>query len=86
MAPVVLRIELEEFSQLFESPATSIGLLRLRATALQPSPRGERLLGQRSFIVQRPSPSADAAGGVRALTAATDAVVEEIDQWLQQLR
>ena len=86
MAPVVLRIELEEFSQLFESPATSIGLLRLRATALQPSLRGERLLGQRSFIVQRPSPSADAAGGVRALTAATDAVVEEIDQWLQQLR
>ena len=85
-APTVLRIELEEFSQLFESPATSIGLLRLRATALQPSLRGERLLGQRSFIVQRPSPSADAAGGVRALTAATDAVVEEIDQWLQQLR
>ena len=85
-APALLRIELEEFSQLFESPTASTGLLRLRATAVQPSPQGERLLGQRSFIVQRPAPSADAAGGVRALTAATDAAVEEIDQWLQQLR
>ena len=85
-APVVLRIELEEFSQLFESPTNSTGLLRLRATALQPSAQGEQLLGQRSFIVQRPSASADAAGGVRALTVATDAAMEEIDQWLQQLR
>ena len=84
--PVLLRVELEEFSQLFESPTASTGLLRLRATALHASPQGEKLLGQRSFIVQRPAPSADAAGGVRALTAATDAVVEEIDQWLQQLR
>ena len=83
---ILLRIELEEFSQLFESPNASTGLLRLRATAVQPSPQGEKLLGQRSFIVQRPAPSADAAGGVRALTAATDAVVQEIDQWLQQLR
>ena len=83
---ILLRIELEEFSQLFESPSASTGLLRLRATTVQPSPQGEKLLGQRSFIVQRPAPSADAAGGVRALTAATDAVVQEIDQWLQQLR
>ena len=85
-APALLRIELEEFSQLFESPTASTGLLRLRATAVQPSAQGERLMGQRSFIVQRPAPSADAAGGVRALTAATDAAVEEIDQWLQKLR
>ena len=85
-APILLRIELEEFSQLFESPSISTGLLRLRATALQPSSQGERLLGQRSFTVQRPSPSADATGGVRALTAASDAAIEEIDLWLQQLR
>ena len=84
-APLLLRVELEEFSQLFESPTASTGLLRLRATAVQASPQGEKLLGQRSFIVQRPAPSADAAGGVRALTAATDAVVEELDQWLQQI-
>jgi cholesterol transport system auxiliary component len=84
--PMLLRVELEEFSQLFESATASTGLVRLRATAVQASPLGEKLLGQRSFIVQRPAPSADAAGGVRALAAATDAAVQEIDQWLQQLQ
>jgi cholesterol transport system auxiliary component len=34
--------------------------------------------------VQRPAPSADATGGVRALTAATDAAAQEIALWLQQ--
>jgi len=85
-SPWLLRTELEEFSHLFESPTTSTGLLRLRATVVQASPQGEKLVGQRSFIVQRPAPSADAAGGVRALTAATDAAVDEVDLWLQQLR
>ncbi len=85
-SPWLLRIELEEFSQLFESATASTGLLRLRATVVQATPQGEKLIGQRAVIVQRPAPSADAAGGVRALTAATDAAVLEVDQWLQQLR
>lgn len=81
----LLRIELEEFSQVFESAAESNGLLRLRATVVLPTPAGEKLLAQRLFALQRPAPSADAAGGVRALTAATDAAVQELGQWLQQL-
>lgn len=81
-APHTLRVELEEFSQLFETPDKSIGLLRLRATLTQVSPKGVKLLAQRSIVVQRPSPSPDAAGGVRAMTAATDAAVREIEQWL----
>ena len=85
-SPWLLRVELEEFSQLFESATSSSGLVRLRASVAQNSPQGEKLLGQRSFVVQRPAPSPDASGGVRALTAATDAAVEEIEQWLQQLR
>jgi len=28
--------------------------------------------------------SADAAGGVRALTAAVDSAVQQLDQWVQQ--
>ncbi len=84
-SPWLLRIELEEFSQLFESATVSTGLLRLRATVVQATPLGEKLIGQRAVIVQRPAPTADAAGGVRALTAATDAAVLELDQWLQQL-
>ena len=83
---LVLRVELEEFSQLFDAPNHSVGLVRLRATVVQALAGGDRLMGQRSFVVQRLAPSADAPGGVRALAAATNAAVEEIEQWLSQLR
>jgi cholesterol transport system auxiliary component len=80
-----LHLELEEFSQLFESPERSNALLRLRATLGQSGNGSERLVAQRSFVLQRPGPSADAAGGVRALTAATDAAIQELVQWLEQV-
>ena len=83
--PRVLKIELQECSHLFTAPETSVGLIRMRAPLIDVTPAGEKLLAQRSVIVQRPAPSADAPGGVRALTAATDAAIEEIDQWLQQV-
>lgn len=79
-----LRVELEEFSQWFDSPSASSGRVRLRATLLESTPSGEKLLAQRNIAAQRPASSADAAGGVRALTAATDAAIAEIDQWLAQ--
>ncbi len=82
--PRTLQLQLEEFSHLFQSPASSTGLVRLHATLVENTPSGEKLLAQRYFTVQRPATSADAAGGVRALTAATDAAIEEISQWLQQ--
>lgn len=82
----VLRITLEEFSQYFESPGQSVGLVRVRATLVRGSPEGERVLGQRSVVVSRPASSADAAGGVKALSAATDAAVAEIVQWVDQPR
>jgi cholesterol transport system auxiliary component len=82
--PLLLRLDLEEFSHLFTAPTTSVGLIRLRATLVEVTPAGDKLIGQRNVIVQRPAPSSDAPGGVQALTAATDAAIEEIDQWLQQ--
>ncbi|MBC7548332.1 MAG: membrane integrity-associated transporter subunit PqiC [Polaromonas sp.] len=81
--PLRLRLELEEFSHLFTAPDTSMGVIRLRATLIDISRGGERLVGQRSIVVQRPATTADAPGGVRALTAATDAAIDELDQWLQ---
>ena len=83
--PRVLQLELEEFSHFFESPSSSVGLVRLRATLVENTPTGEKLLAQRNLTVQRPAPSPDAAGGVRALTAATDGAIEEIATWLQQV-
>ncbi|MDP3701644.1 MAG: ABC-type transport auxiliary lipoprotein family protein [Hylemonella sp.] len=86
VAPRLLLVELEEFSQIFSSPEQSAGLLRLRATLLQRTPGGEQLLAQREVQVQQAASSADAAGGVRALGAATDAAVTELVQWLQRQR
>ncbi len=83
--PVLLQVELEEFSQWFESADHSSGLLRLRATLSRPGARGAKWLAQRSLTVQREAPTADASGGVRALTAAADAVAQELERWLQEL-
>ena len=82
--PMLLRLDLDEFSHVFTAPDASVGLIRLRATLIEQATSGEKLIAQRSVVVQRPAPSADAPGGVRALTAATDAAIEEIDVWLQQ--
>jgi len=41
-------------------------------------------VAQRSFMVQRPATSADAPGGVRALTLASDAVIAELVAWVDQ--
>jgi cholesterol transport system auxiliary component len=82
--PRLLRLDLEEFSHLFTAPAASVGLVRMRATLVELTPAGEKLVAQRSVLVQRPAPTPDAPGGVRALTQAIDAAIEEIDQWVQQ--
>lgn len=80
----VLRLELEEFSQLFDSAQSSRGLLRLRATLTQTAPGGEVLLAQRTVLVSSPAATQDAAGGVRALAAAAAAAVTQLDEWVQQ--
>lgn len=83
--PQVLRVRLEEFSQVFTSAHDSVGLVRLRATLLEPTAAGEKLRGQRLFVVQQPARSADAAGGTRALAEASAQAAQEIAQWLEQM-
>lgn len=83
--PRILRLQLEEFSQVFDSPGRSEGVLRLRATLVDNAPEGESFVGQRVFVLRKPAASADAAGGVQALTAATDAAGDEIEAWLARL-
>ncbi|HWH73299.1 MAG TPA: ABC-type transport auxiliary lipoprotein family protein [Methylibium sp.] len=82
--PRILRIELAEFSHLFDSPKTSWGVVRMRATLADNTPAGERVVGQRIFVQRQPAPTPDASGGVRALTAATDAAAQEIAAWVGQ--
>ncbi len=84
--PDTLRISLDEFSHYFDSASSSVGLVRLRATLIRGMTGGDRVLGQKTFTVRRPAPSADAPGGVKALAAASDAAVAEVVQWVGQLQ
>ena len=85
LAAVEVRTDLDEFAQLFESPGASEGVVRLRVTAIAPAAKKGRLLGQRTFTVRKPAPTADAPGGVAALRAATDEAVAQIVAWVNAL-
>lgn len=81
-AQLNLRLVLEEFSQVFDSPAQSHGLVRLRATLTQRNTNGETLLAQQSFMVKQAASTPDAIGAVRALTVASDQAVVQVSEWL----
>ncbi|KRB87918.1 hypothetical protein ASE07_19090 [Noviherbaspirillum sp. Root189] len=77
----VLRIEVDTFIQSFTSPEQSTGKVGMRASVF----KGRSLLAQRSFNREAPAPSADADGGVRALAAASDAMIVDTMMWLGTL-
>lgn len=83
--PAVVRVELEEFSQVFTAPQASAGLVRMRVSLTESSAAGDRLQAQRLFVVQRPAATADAAGGARALAEAAAQAADELAQWLEQM-
>jgi len=83
--PLLLQVELEEFSQFFESPTSSFGLLRLRVTVLENTAVGSQVLAQRQVVSRQPASTPDAPGGVRALSAATEAAARELAVWLVQI-
>ena len=80
--PDTLKVTIEEFSQWFESPTRSVGLVRVSATFTCGKPGGDRGLAQRTFTAQRQAPTNDAAGGVKALAAASDAAVADLVAWV----
>ena len=74
----ILRIEVDDFTHAFASAGQSEGQVVLRASVF----RGHTLLDQKTISRASPAPSADAAGGVRALAASTDAAAADIAAWL----
>lgn len=84
--PAIVRVQLEEFSHVFSSASQSVGLIRLRATVVVPSPTGDQLLGQRLFTVQQPAAQADAAAGTQALAEAALQASQQVADWLQALQ
>jgi cholesterol transport system auxiliary component len=77
----LLRIDTDEFVQIFGSPTHSSAQVSLRASVFN----GHILLAQKRFVQQVDAPSADAAGGARALADASDAVIDDILGWLAGL-
>ncbi len=77
----VLRIELHDFSQNFAAPGNSSGRVMLHAVVLQ----GRTLLAQKTIVHTAPAPSANALGGVAALTQASDAAIAEMLNWVKTL-
>ncbi len=72
-----LRVELEEFAQVFDAPGESRAVLHLRASVL-----GNRsLVAQKTFSLERPASTPDAEGGVRALIGASDEAIDQIALW-----
>ncbi len=76
-----LRIELEDFSQSFDTANSSQANVRLRATLIDLNTRA--LHAQKSFGVARPA-APNAPGAAQSLAVASDAVVEELLAWATQ--
>lgn len=75
-----LRVTLEDFTQVFTSPETSVGHVRVRLTLLELA--SQQVVAQQVFEQSVEAPSADARGGVIALDQASAKLVEAVDAWL----
>lgn len=78
----LLRFDLQEFSQVFDAPQTSRGLLQGSLSLLDAK---RRLLAERPFAIEQSAGSADARGGVAALLAASDELGRQTGDWLRGL-
>lgn len=77
----VLRIEADDFSQVFDSANQSSVHIAMRASLFD----GRTLRAQKMFVKELPAASADAQGGVAALATASDAIINEMAVWLTTL-
>jgi cholesterol transport system auxiliary component len=73
----VLRVELDEFSQVFSSTTSSKAVLRARVTLAS----GHAVLRQKAFAVEEPATTADGPGGAAALRRAADSFVDAVLVW-----
>ena len=93
----LLRVELEEFSQLFDTPSHCQAVVRIRATLSQAPlfgvpagpfpnqlavPSVPGLIAQTALTQQQTCATPDAVGGARALAQASVQVSVALDDWL----
>jgi cholesterol transport system auxiliary component len=75
-----VRIELEEFNQVFDSEQSGHAQVRLKVALDERA--GRRLLAQRTFAADAACPSPDARGSVVALREASERAVADAVNWV----
>jgi cholesterol transport system auxiliary component len=78
--PNGLRVDLEEFSQIFDSPQSSRVLFRAHVSLTQKNEQPP--LREYTFSLERQAQTPDAAGAVSALSLATDEFIDAVLTWL----
>lgn len=79
-----LKIDLDEFVQVFDSAESSHARILARVALLPP--RGETALAREHLSVRVSAPGADAVAGVQAHRDAARELVRELAEWLQVTR
>jgi cholesterol transport system auxiliary component len=77
-ADYTLRLELDEFSQVFDAVDKSRAVVRLRASLI----RNRGIVVQQDFGIELAAATPNAEGGVRALIAASDEAGNRLIDWL----
>jgi len=77
-----LRFELHEFSQVFDSPTQSRGVLQGSASLIDAR---KISIAVKSFLIEKPAASQDARGGVDALVSAGSELATQLGNWLGTL-
>jgi cholesterol transport system auxiliary component len=80
-SPCNLRVIVETFDQVFDSPNSSRGVVSLRAELIEGSGRQSKI-STTSISTEAPAASADAKGGVTALAGATDQAIGKLKEWV----
>lgn len=81
-AKCLVRIDLDEFSQVFAAPQSSRGVLHARLAVLDHS---RRPLADTAWRIERPVPTPDSPGGAAALAAAADQLGRDLGAWAGEL-
>ncbi|MFZ4538691.1 ABC-type transport auxiliary lipoprotein family protein [Propionivibrio sp.] len=78
----LLRVELQEFSQIFDSPQQSRGVLQGSVSLIDAK---RHLVAERQVSIEKPAATPDAHGGVKALVAASTELGLQLADWLATL-
>lgn len=81
-ADCVLRVELQEFSQVFATPLASQGVLQGQVSLIDGK---RRLIAGQALNIERPAPTPDAGGGVQALVQTGQELGRQLVAWLDRL-